>query len=291
MLVQIEGRAFQVALFRRGHSGHDLHVLGGLFFHNVHGVVEGDDTHHPVFGIHNGQSQEVVFGEHFGDLFLVVLGGDGDDVGGHDLPDLRVVAFGQQQVLYGDDAQQRPVLIQHVAGIDGLFVHTLAADAQDGLLHGHVRPEGYILHGHQGTGGVFGVAQDLVDGAAHFRVRLAKNPPDHIGGHFLYQVRRVIYIQFVQHLPELVVREALDQQLLSLRLHFHKGLRCLLLGKQAEHDGDLLFLQAVEETGHVRGVHGDENVPQSGILLLFQHLEEGFFYDFKAFCHSFTSNI
>ena len=95
----------------------------------------------------------------------------------------------------------------------------------------------------------------------------------------------------VQHLPELVVREALDQQLLGLGLHLHKGLRCLLLGKQAEHDGDLLFLQAVEETGHVRGVHGDEDVPQSGILLLFQHLEEGFFYDFKAFCHSFTSNI
>jgi len=26
------------------------------------------------------------------------------------------------------------------------------------------------------------------------------------------------------------------------------------------------------------------------ILLFFQHLQEGFFYDFKAFCHSFTSN-
>ena len=291
MLVQIKGGALQVALFGRGHSGHDFHILGGLFFHNVHGVVEGDDAHHPAFRIHHRQGQEIVLGEHLGDLFLVVLGIDGDNGFRHDLPDLRVVTFRQEQVLDGDNAQQRPVPVQHIAGIDGFLIHTLPADTEDGLLHGHFRPQGHILHGHQGAGGVFGVAKNLIDGPAHFRVRLGKNPAHHIGGHFLYQVRRVIHIQLIQDFPKLVVRKALDQQLLGIRFHFYKGFRRLLLGKQTEHNGNLFFFQIVKKTGHVDGVHGDQDVPQRGILLLREHLQKGLFDQFKAFCHLITSNI
>ena len=36
---------------------------------------------------------------------------------------------------------------------------------------------------------------------------------------------------------------------------------------------------------HVAGVHGDEHVPQGGVLLALQHLQEGFFHNFKPFCH------
>ena len=286
MLVQIKGSALQVALFGRGHSGHDFHILGGLFFHNVHGVVEGDDAHHPAFRIHHRQSQEIVLGEHLGDLFLVVLGCHGDDVFRHDLLDLRVVALCQQQVLHGDDALQGSVCGEYIAGIDGFLVHALAADAENGFLHGHIRPQGHIFHGHQGPGGVFGVAQNLVDGAAHFGVCLGENTPDHVGGHFLYQICRVVHIQLIQNFPQLIVREALDQQLLGLGLHFYKGFRRLLLGKQAEHDGNLLFLQPVKKSGHIAGVHSDQDVPQRGVFLFVQHFQQGFFHNFKTFCHS-----
>ena len=79
-----------------------------------------------------------------------------------------------------------------------LLPKELAADAENGFLHGHIRPQGHIFHGHQGPGGVFGVAQNLVDGVAHFRVRVGQDSSDHVGGHLLYKVRRVIHIQFVQ---------------------------------------------------------------------------------------------
>ena len=285
MLEQIHRGALQITLFRRGHSGHDFHVLGGLFFHNVHGVVEGDDAHHPVLPVHHRQGQEAVLVEHDGDLFLVGLGGDVDQVGLHDVLNGGFVVLRQQQILHRHQSDQGPVLFRNVAGIDGLLVHTLAANPQDGLPHRHMGTQGDIFRGHDGACGVFRVAQNLIDGTAHLRVGVLQNPLDHVGGHLLHQVGSVVHIQLVQHFLQLVVREPPDQQLLGLRLHFHKGFRRQFLGQQTEQQRDLPLLQPVENSGDVNGIHGHQNVPQGCILLLLQHCQEGFFYNFKPFCH------
>ena len=71
--------------------------------------------------------------------------------------DLHLVIFAKQQVLDGDDTQKPPVLGGDVAGINGLLIHTLPADPEDGLLHSHMGPQGNVLRGHNGAGGIFGI--------------------------------------------------------------------------------------------------------------------------------------
>lgn len=155
----------------REHSGHFFHILGGLVFHDVHGVIERDDTDQPVFRVDDRQGEEVVLAEHLGDLLFVVERADRDDVLLHDRLDGRVVILAQKQVL---DAGQADELVAagDVAGVDRLLVDARAADAQDRFLDRHVRAQGDIFGGHDRAGGILGIAQDLVDLLAHVRFGL-----------------------------------------------------------------------------------------------------------------------
>ena len=132
----------------------------------------------------------------------------------------------------------------------------MTADAQDRLLYGHLWAQGNILRGHQRAGGIFGIAQDLIDGLAHFRISLLQDTLDHIGRHFLHQVSGIIHIQLVHDLFQLVVGKAPDQQFLSIGLHFHEGLCRQLLGQQAEYQRNLNILQIRKQPCYIAGVHG-----------------------------------
>ena len=128
-------------------------------------------------------------------------------------------------------------------------------------------------------------AADLVDGLAHFRVCLAENSPHHIGRHFLNDVNGIVNIQFIQHFLQLVVGKAPDQKLLILRFHLNEGLRCQLLGKQAEHQRDPLIIQRAKNTCNIRRVYGHKYITERGILLILDHFEDRFFYKFKTLGH------
>ena len=71
MFEQIQGRRPEIGLVAGRHTGHDLHVLCGLVLHNVHGIVEGYDPHHPVVHIDHGNRQQIVFPHDPGDFFLI----------------------------------------------------------------------------------------------------------------------------------------------------------------------------------------------------------------------------
>ena len=245
LLEQVPDGGAAVGLFRGGHTAHDLNVLSRFLLHDVHGVVEGDNAHHAVFVVHNGEGQKVVFGKHPCHLFLVGEGGDGDDMGLHNVPDGGFVVFCQEQILHGHKAQQGPV-VRDVAGVDGLLVHAGAADAEDALLYGHRGPQGDIFCGHDGACGVFRVAQKLVDGLPGLWVGLGEDAADHVGGHFLHQIHSVVQVQLIYHFFELPVRETLNQQLLGVRLHFHEGFCRLLLGQETKQQRNAVRLQPVE---------------------------------------------
>lgn len=76
----------QIGLIAGGNGGHFFHILGGFIGHNVDHVIDGDDAHQAIFVIHHGHGKHIIFGKHQGDLFLVVMGMDADDVGAHDIP-------------------------------------------------------------------------------------------------------------------------------------------------------------------------------------------------------------
>ena len=197
---------------------------------------------------------------------------------------MLVVVVTEQQVLDRNHADQRPVL-GDVAGVDGLLVDAGAADPGDGLGDGHLGPEGDILRGHDGAGGVLGVAQDLVDGLAHLGVGLAQDAADHGGGHLLDDVHGVVHEELVQDLLQLGIREAPDQQLLGLLVHLHEGVRRQLLGEQTVEQGEAVLLQLVKNGGNVRRVHGDQDLPEGGVFLLRQQLAQGVLHDHGMFCH------
>ena len=179
---------------------------------------------------------------------------DGDDVRLHDLVDGLVIVLRQQQVLDGDETDERAVL-GDVAGVDRLFVDARAADAEDGLLHGHAGAQRDILRRHDGACGILGVAQDLVDVLAHVRVRLREDAAHDICGHFLHDIHGVVDIQLVEHLAQLGVRKAADEQLLCVRLHFDERLGRQLLRQQPEQQRQAGFLQPVKDRGDIRGIH------------------------------------
>ena len=172
----------------------------------------------------------------------------------HDRFDRGRVILAQKQILDRDKADQL-ASAGDIAGVDGLFVDAGTADAEDGFLHRHIRPQGHIFRRHDGAGGVFGVAQDLIDLLAHFRLGLREDTLDDVCRHFLDNIDRVIDVQLVDDLLQLRIREAADQQLLRLRLHFDEGLRGQLLRQQPEQQRQAGFLQPVKDRGDIRGIH------------------------------------
>ena len=193
------------------------------------------------------------------------MGVDGQDVGLHDVTDAGLIA-GQEHPPHRDHPQQHTVL-GDIAGVDGLLVHAHLADAGEGLLHRGVGVEIDVLRGHNGPGGVFGVVQQLVDLAAGGGVGVPQDSGDQVGGHILDQVHRVVQIQLVQNLPQLLVAEGVDEALLVVGvLQFGKHLRRYLLGQQTEHQDRLLRPQPIQKFGDVHLVHIDQQLPQPAEL-------------------------
>ena len=142
-----------------------------------------------------------------------------------------------------------------------------AADTLKGVRHGHILLQGQKLHVHDRTGAVLRIFQNFVDGFPHLRRGLIQNADDHAGGHLLHDVHRVVQIQLVQHLGQLRVGKAVDEQLLALRLQLHEYLRRRLLGQQTVQQGHQLLLTLLQQQGDVGGLHGQEQVAQLGIAL------------------------
>ena len=80
--------------------------------------------------------------------------------------------------------------------------------------------------------------------------------------------------------------KAPDQQLLGLGLHLNEGLRRQLLGQEPKEQRQLGFREIVKDRRDVRGVHGDEDIPEGGVLLALSQGGQSLLQrDHRAFCH------
>ena len=109
---------------------------------------------------------------------------------------------------------------------------------------------------------VFGVAQDLIDLLAHFRLGLREDTLDDVCRHFLDNIDRVIDVQLVDDLLQLRVGKAADEKLLKLRRHLDKCLRRQLLRQKPEQQRKPRLVYVLKHGGDVCGVHGVEQIPQ-----------------------------
>ena len=260
MLEQLPRGSAQIGLLVRRLSGHDRDIFRGLFFHDVHGIVECDDTDHSVVTVNDWQGEEVVLGQLLGNLFLVHQGAHGDDVRSHQGFHRHALVLGKHQVLGGNQTEDAVEPGQYVTGVDCFLVHAGLADLVECLAYGHVGRKGHVLGGHDRACGVLGELQDLVDLTAPVRSDVLQNPGNDVRGHFLDDVCGIVYIQFIENLLELGIRETADQDLLIVGFHLDECIGRQCLGEQAEHDRKLILRKLVENRCDVRRVHGDQHV-------------------------------
>ena len=206
----------------------------------------------------------------------------------HDLGYRQTVIRREQQVLDGDGTKKLSSFC-YVAGIDCLLVHTRFTNTLNCLNDRHLRTQGYILRGHDGTGGILRIAQQVVDLLAHLRIRLCQDPLDHIGRHFLDQIHGIVHIEFLNHIVEFCIGKAPDQQFLFLRLHLDKRLCRQFLWQQTEQPRQPFICDLLKQFRHIRRIHRDQNILQGRILFLFQQHLQRAFHGYLVFCHRFSS--
>ena len=213
---------------------------------------------------------------------------DRHQVGGHQV---LAPGFGirQNQRTHGDHALDFMGAARNVAGVDGLLIHTDAADMLDGLPGGPGPLQLHKLRGHDRAGRILRILENLVDHFPGIRIGLGENPRNHVGGHFLHQLHGVVHIQLLHHGFQLRIRKTADEDFLLLRLHLHKGLRRQFLGQQTEYQRQRLLGQRPEGAGDIRRVQRCQKIPQRGVLFCLRQLHNGIFQHNSSFFQSASS--
>ena len=132
-----------------------------------------------------------------------------------------------------------------------------------------------VLGGHDGAGGILGIVKQLVNLGAGGGVGVAQDTADHVGGHVLDEVHGIVQVQLVQHLPQLLIAQGVDEPLLIVgvfQLGEHLGGD--LLGQQTEDQNGLLRTQLVQKFGDVHLIHIVQQLPQAAELLGADQLQQ-----------------
>ena len=73
MLCMCQYRCFKIAFFTWTHGSHFGNILGCLIYHNIHGIIECDDSDQPFVLIQNGEGEEIVFCKQLCHFFFVCM--------------------------------------------------------------------------------------------------------------------------------------------------------------------------------------------------------------------------
>ena len=90
-----------------------------------------------------------------------------------------------------------PSAVENVTYIDGLGINTDSSNTLDGFFYRRAFLEVNILHGHDASGAVLGIAQKLVYLTPGVGTCLSQNPGYDVSGHFFHQVGCVIGHQVI----------------------------------------------------------------------------------------------
>ena len=243
-----------IGLVGRSHTCHDFKVLGGLFFHDVDDVVNGDDADETPLKVNNGYCHKVIVGYLLGDALLVLRRRCEDDVCVHYLLDDRVV-LGKKKALYRDYALKLTVGGGDKAYIYCLLVLAYAAYARYGFAHGHIFLEIHKLRGHYAAGGILGVVEILVYELARLGGCGAHDTLDDVCRKLLHHVNRIVNVQLLKYSGKLGVGDGVYYLLLLGRVKVCKDLRRPLLRQQTKDHRHTVIADAGEKLRHVKFLH------------------------------------
>ncbi len=153
-----------------------------------------------------------------------------------------------------------PLVVDHIAGVDGLLVQPRPADDADGVGDRKTVVQLHELDGHKASGGILRILQKPVDDVARLRAGVGQNALDHVGRYLLEEVDRVVHVEFLDEKIDFLVAAVLHDALLAFRLEIREDHRGEVLGQDPE-DQELLFaLQLHHEFRDVDHVHLHELV-------------------------------
>ena len=223
-----ENGHLQIGVLAVRHTGHHFEVLGVLFLHDVHRVIDGDDADKPLFLVHNRKGKHVIAGEQLCDLLFVIERMGVDHIGAHDGVHRRL-RVGKQEFAHSNHALKLALGAYDIAGVDCLFVDPGLPDDVECLLHRDVTPEIDVFVRHDAPRGVLRVLQIFVDEFAVFVARIGEQALDDVCGHLLDQVHIVVHIHVVENEAKLIIADGFDDALLHIALHVGERLRSKLL--------------------------------------------------------------
>ena len=269
----LPGGGGEIGPLVRRHRRHDGKILRRLLRQNVHGVVHGDDAHHPPLAVQYRQGQQVVFRQEAGGLLPVCQGAHGDGVRGHQV--CHGGGFLRRQQVHGGHAAQQLPPLQHIAGVDGLPVDAGAADGIQRLSDRIPRVEGDELRRHDAAGAVRRVAEQGVHGHPPLRAGGPEDAVHQVGGQLLQKVRRVIRLQAVKELLELPLREGGGQPGLGGTGEIGEHI-CRGLFRQGAEQRRLPagVLHRVQEGGDIHGAAAPPEVPEGSSVPGLQKLKD-----------------
>ena len=291
MLCHFENAGLQIGLLGRHHSCHLFEVLCSLFFHDVHRVVDGDDTHQAVFGIHYGKGRQIVLVEKIDYVLPVVRGPCLDDAGIHDILDQGLIGI-HEKVLDRDDTLQGALVVHDIAGVDRLLVHAVLTDVGKGVLHCHGLPESDVLRCHDGAGGILGVFQEFIDLGPGLGRGILQHTLDDVRRQLLHHVDGIIDGKIFDDVRQLFIRDAGYDVLLLVQFQTGKDVRSEFLRQHAEDDHCLFRVELFDKGCHVDLVHFGEYLAKRTEFLGSHKLQKSFvpllfFFDLTdiQFCH------
>ena len=85
------GRNFKVGFLTWSDSGHFRDIFGGLFDHDIHGIIECYDTDKQTVGVKNRKRQQVVFAKLVSHILFVGQCGYGDNLCLHDIFNQHII--------------------------------------------------------------------------------------------------------------------------------------------------------------------------------------------------------
>ena len=135
----------------------------------------------------------------------------------HDVTD-DLVTVHEQQITQGHGSHQSSLRIQHIADIDGLTVEAYLTDPLDGLIHRQILLQVYIFDRHDTSGGIFRIAQQMIDISAHIGACVGQKLFDNVGRHLLQQIGRIVRHQVVDDVRCFLIRQGRDDLLLIVHI-------------------------------------------------------------------------
>ena len=226
----------------------------------VDGVVHGDDADEPPLGVDHRDGQQVVAGDHAGDLVAVGQDVDRDRLVDHHLADRRG-RLRHDQVAQRQDADQPAGVVDHVDVVDRLGVGLELAQPLDRLGGREVRLDRDELGGHRPAGGVLGVGEQAAEllglVALHQGEQLLAGLVGQVGD----QVGRVVGRHLLEDVGRAFRREALEDLDLRVRLHLLDRVGGGLVVEGGQDAGPVARRQLVDDRGQV----GRMQLGQAGV--------------------------